>query len=180
MFILKADGVSEADAEAAIANVAKNYPNGKLQSRTDYIDSQASGIQQVVNIIYLLLALSVIIAAVGIVITLVLSVFERRRELGLVRAVGMTRSQVRSSVRWESVITAVLGTVQGIVVGLLLGYAIVVALRSQGLNSFTVPWAAIIVVIVLAFASVSSPPSTRPTRPPRWTSSTPSPPRDRE
>jgi putative ABC transport system permease protein len=152
VFILKADGVSEADAQAAIANVAKNYPNGKLQSRTDYIDSQASGIQQVVNIIYLLLALSVIIAAVGIVITLVLSVFERRRELGLVRAVGMTRSQVRSSVRWESVITAVLGTVQGIVVGLLLGYAIVVALRSQGLNSFTVPWTAIIVVIVLAFA----------------------------
>jgi putative ABC transport system permease protein len=152
VFILKADGVSEADAEAAIASVAKNYPNGKLQSRTDYIDSQASGIQQVVNIIYLLLALSVIIAAVGIVITLVLSVFERRRELGLVRAVGMTRSQVRSSVRWESVITAVLGTVQGIVVGLLLGYAIVVALRSQGLNSFTIPWTAIIVVIVLAFA----------------------------
>ena len=104
-----------------------------------------------VNIIYLLLALSVIIAAVGIVITLVLSVFERRRELGLVRAVGMTRSQVRSSVRWESVITAVLGTVQGIIVGLLLGYAIVVALRDEGLNSFTVPWGAIIVVLVLSF-----------------------------
>ena len=81
-----------------------------------------------------------------------LSVFERRRELGLVRAVGMTRPQVRSSVRWESVITAVLGTVQGIVVGLLLGYAVVVALRSQGLNTFTVPVGAlIIVVLVLAF-----------------------------
>ena len=93
----------------------------------------------------------VIIAAVGIVITLVLSVFERRRELGLVRAVGMTRSQVRSSVRWESVITAALGTVQGIVVGLLLGYAFVVALRSEGLNTFTVPWWAIVWVLVLAF-----------------------------
>ena len=104
-----------------------------------------------VNIIYLLLALSVIIAAVGIVITLVLSVFERRRELGLVRAVGMTRSQVRSSVRWESVITAALGTVQGIIVGLLLGYAIVVALRSEGLNTFTVPWGAIIAVLIIAF-----------------------------
>ena len=63
----------------------------------------------------------------------------------------MTRPQVRSSVRWESVITAFLGTVQGIVVGLLLGYAVVVALRSQGLNSFAVPWAAIFVVVVLAF-----------------------------
>ena len=126
---------------AAIAAVAKQYPNGELQSRTDYINTQAQGIQQVVNIIYLLLALSVIIAAVGIVITLVLSVFERRRELGLVRAVGMTRPQVRSSVRWESVITAALGTVQGIVVGLLLGYAVVVALRSQGLSTYAVPWA---------------------------------------
>ena len=103
------------------------------------------------NIIYVLLALSIIIAAVGIVITLLLRVYERRRELGLVRAVGMTRCQVRSSVRWESVITAVLGTVQGVVVGLLLGYAIVVALRDEGLNSFTVPWGAIIVVLVLAF-----------------------------
>ena len=80
VFITKAEGVSEADAEQAIAAVAKQYPNGELQSRTDYINTQAQGIQQVVNIIYLLLALSVIIAAVGIVITLVLSVFERRRE----------------------------------------------------------------------------------------------------
>jgi len=151
VFITKADGVSEADAQAAIETVAKNYPNGKLQSRTDYINTQAQGIQQVVNIIYLLLALSVIIAAVGIVITLVLSVFERRRELGLVRAVGMTRPQVRSSVRWESVITATLGTVQGIVVGLLLGYAVVVALRSQGLSTYAVPWGVIFVVLVLAF-----------------------------
>ena len=151
VFINKAEGVSEADAEAAIAAVAKQYPNGTLQSRTDYIDSQGKGIQQLVNIIYLLLALSVIIAAVGIVITLVLSVFERRRELGLVRAVGMTRPQVRSTVRWESVITATLGTVQGIVVGLLLGYAVVVALRSQGLSTYAVPWAVIIVVLVLAF-----------------------------
>jgi putative ABC transport system permease protein len=151
VFITKADGTSEADAEAAIARVVERFPNGDLQSRSDYIDSQAAQIQQVVNIIYLLLALSVIIAAVGIVITLVLSVFERRRELGLVRAVGMTRSQVRSSVRWESVITAALGTVQGLVVGLLLGYAIVVALRSEGLNTFTVPWPAIIAVLVIAF-----------------------------
>lgn len=151
VFITKAQGVSEADAEKAIAAVAKQYPNGELQSRTDYINTQAQGIQQVVNIIYLLLALSVIIAAVGIVITLVLSVFERRRELGLVRAVGMTRPQVRSTVRWESVITAALGTVQGLVVGLLLGYAVVVALRSQGLSTYAVPWGVIIAVLVLAF-----------------------------
>jgi putative ABC transport system permease protein len=151
IYINTAPGVSESQAESAIAAVAKNYPNGRLESRSDYIDRQASQVNTIVNVIYLLLALSVLIAVVGIVITLVLSVYERRRELGLVRAVGMSRPQVRSSVRWESVITAVLGTVQGIIVGLLLGYAIVVALRDQGLNSFTVPWKAIIAVVILAF-----------------------------
>jgi putative ABC transport system permease protein len=151
VFMTKAKGVSDKDAQAAIKRVAAHYPNGKFESKADYINSQATQVNQVVNVIYLLLALSVIIATVGIVITLVLSVYERRRELGLVRAVGMTRAQVRSSVRWESVITASLGTLQGILVGMLLGYAIVVALRSQGLNSFTVPWGAIIVVVVLAF-----------------------------
>jgi putative ABC transport system permease protein len=151
VYITKAQGVSEADAQAAIAKVAEGFPNGELQSRSEYIDSQAEGVMQVVRFIYVLLTLSIIIAAVGIVITLVLSVFERRRELGLVRAVGMSRSQVRSSVRWESVITAFLGTVQGVLIGLLLGYAIVVALRNQGLKTFTVPWAAIIFVLVFAF-----------------------------
>jgi putative ABC transport system permease protein len=148
VFMTKADGVSEADAQKAIAGVAKAFPNGKLQSRTQYIDDQASQVNQIVNVIFLLLALSVLIALVGIIITLVLSVYERRRELGLVRAVGMTRSQVRSSVRWESVITALLGTVQGIVVGVLLGYAIVVALRSQGLKSFTMPWGFVIGIVI--------------------------------
>jgi len=151
VYMTRAPGVSTADAQAAIKKVAAKYPNGKFQSKAGYINDQAAQVNQVVNVIYLMLALSVFIAAVGIVITLVLSVYERRRELGLVRAVGMTRNQVRSTVRWESVITAFLGTLQGILIGLLLGYAIVVALRSQGLNSFTVPWGAIVTVVVLAF-----------------------------
>jgi putative ABC transport system permease protein len=151
VYMTRAPGVSSADAQAAIRKVAADFPNGKFQSKAQYIDDQASQVNMVVNVIYLMLALSVLIAAVGIVITLVLSVYERRRELGLVRAVGMTRKQVRSSVRWESVITAFLGTLQGIGIGLLLGYAIVVALRSQGLNSFTVPWGAIVTVVILAF-----------------------------
>jgi putative ABC transport system permease protein len=150
VFIRKAPDVSDAAAEAAIGKVAAAYPNGDVESRTDYIDNQAASIDQFVNLIYGLLALAVIIAVFGIANTLSLSIYERTRELGLLRAVGMSRSQVRSSVRWESVITALLGAVQGVVIGVLLGYAVVFALRDEGLDRFTVPTAAIVIILVLA------------------------------
>ena len=150
VFILKADGVSDEQAEAAITQVASAYPSAKVQSRDDYITSQAAQIDFFVNLVYALLALSVIIAIVGIAITLSLSVYERTRELGLVRAVGGTRPQVRRTIRWESVITALLGAVQGIAIGILLGWAVSLALREEGLSKFTLPWVALIVVLVLA------------------------------
>jgi len=93
----------------------------------------------------------VLIAAFGIANTLSLSVYERTRELGLVRAVGATRRQVRSTVRWESVITALLGAVQGIIIGILLGYAVTLALSDEGLNSFTLPIPTLIIILVVAF-----------------------------
>ena len=88
---------------------------------------------------------------VGIVITLLLSVFERQREIGLLRAVGMTKSQVRTTVRWESVITSLLGAVMGIVLGIGLGWVMVFALRDQGLTSFSVPFASTVVILVMSF-----------------------------
>jgi putative ABC transport system permease protein len=151
VFITKVEGVSDADAERAIESVAAAFPNGEVESRADYIDSQASQINQFVNLIYGLLALAVIIAVFGISNTLSLSLYERTRELGLLRAVGMYRSQVRSAVRWESVITAMLGTLQGIVIGVLLGYAVIVALRDEGLSSFTLPVVTLVLVVVIAF-----------------------------
>jgi putative ABC transport system permease protein len=150
VFMLKADGVSEDDARAAIETVTSDYPNAKLQSRSEYVEAQAAQIDQFVNLVYALLALSIIIAVVGITNTLSLSVYERTRELGLLRAVGASRGQVRSTIRWESVITAVLGTVQGIIVGLLLAYAVILALRDEGLGSYTIPWAALGLVLGLA------------------------------
>ena len=93
-----------------------------------------------------------LIAALGIANTLSLSVYERTRELGLVRAVGATRRQVRASVRWESVLTALLGAAQGIIIGILLGYAVILALHSQGLRSFTIPVTSLILIVFIAFA----------------------------
>jgi putative ABC transport system permease protein len=146
-------GVSESKVLAAVGAVVTGYPTGKLLSRSAYISEQAKQLNQFVNLIYGLLALAVIIAVFGIANTLSLSVYERTRELGLLRAVGAFRTQVRAAIRWESVITALLGTAQGIVIGVLLGYAVVMSLRDQGLKHFAVPVVAIAVVVVLAIVA---------------------------
>ena len=102
-------------------------------------------------LIYGLLALSIVIAAVGIVITLLLSVYERRREIALLRAVGMTRTQVWFTVSWESVITSLLGAVLGVLLGLLSGFLLVLALRDQGITVFSVPVLSTVVILIVSF-----------------------------
>jgi putative ABC transport system permease protein len=151
VFINTADGVTDAQARAAIQPLVDQYGSGELQSRSEYIDDQAAGINQLLALIYGLLALSIVIAAVGIVITLLLSVYERRREIGLLRAVGMTRGQVRATVRWESVITSMLGAVLGVILGLISGYLLVLSLRDEGITVFTIPVLSTIVILVVSF-----------------------------
>jgi putative ABC transport system permease protein len=97
-----------------------------------------------------LLALAVIIAALGIANTIALSVLERTRELGLLRAVGMRRRQVRAAVRWEAVIISLFGTVLGLAFGLLGGWGIVRALRDEGFGVFAIPYAWMVFLAVLA------------------------------
>ena len=145
------DGANDSEVRAALQKAVDNYGQGKLLSRDEYIDEQAGQVNQLLGLIYGLLFLSVIIAIVGIIITLLLSVFERQRELGLLRAVGMTRSQVRTTVRWESVITSLLGAVTGIILGIGLGWVIVFALRDQGLSSFQIPIGTTIFIMVMSF-----------------------------
>ena len=145
------DGADSTVVRAALQKAVDDYGQGKLLSRDEYIDEQAGQVNQLLGLIYGLLFLSVIIAVVGIIITLLLSVFERQRELGLLRAVGMTRTQVRTTVRWESVITSLLGAVIGIILGMGLGWVIVFALKDQGLTSFQIPVGTTIFIMTMSF-----------------------------
>ncbi|MEO7369719.1 MAG: FtsX-like permease family protein [Ilumatobacteraceae bacterium] len=151
VFINTRPGVSAAQAVAAIQPLVDQYGSGELQSRSQYIDDQASGINTLLALIYGLLALSIVIAAVGIVITLLLAVYERRREIALLRAVGMTRSQVWYTVAWESVITSLLGAVLGVLLGLVSGIMFVLSLRDQGVTVFSIPVFSTVVILVVAF-----------------------------
>ena len=118
-FVLTDGGQTEAN-QAKLDQTLKSFPNAKAQTRQKFIDNQISGLSSVLNILYVLLALSVIVSLFGIVNTLVLTVFERTREIGMLRAIGMTRRQVRRMIRHESVITALIGGTIGILLGVVL------------------------------------------------------------
>jgi len=150
VYVKLAGGVDAKTGRAAIDRVLAAYPTAKALDRTQYKDQQMQQIDQLLNLVYALLGLALIIALVGIANTLALSISERTRELGLLRAVGMTRGQLRSVVRLESVIIALLGAVQGLVVGTLFGWAIVRALDSEGVTQLSVPVVQLVVVAVLA------------------------------
>jgi putative ABC transport system permease protein len=106
---------------AALDRALKRFPDAKEATRQKFVDNQISGLKSILNIFYVLLALSVIVSLFGIVNTLVLTVFERTREIGMLRAIGMTRRQVRRMIRHESVITALIGGALGIALGIVLG-----------------------------------------------------------
>ncbi len=137
--LLKTDG--SAQVQQAVQDALVGFPNLQVQSRAQFEASQSAKVNQLLGIVYVLLLLAVIIALIGIVNTLMLSVFERTHEIGLLRAVGMKRRQIRAMIRSESVILAVFGAVIGIIVGTLLGIALVSSLHSQGITVTVVPMA---------------------------------------
>jgi putative ABC transport system permease protein len=144
---LRIRGGETAANQARLEHALKAYPNAKVQTKTEFVDNQISGLTSILNILYVLLALSIVVSLFGIVNTLVLTVFERTREIGMLRAVGMTRRQVRRMIRWESVITALLGAIIGIVLGLVLG-ALLTARVS--FITFTVPTGSLVVFTIAA------------------------------
>ncbi len=146
-----ADGVSEADGLAAVNAVTARNAAPDAQTRSEYVDSLGSEIDQMLYFVYGMLGLAVLIALMGIANTLSLSIHERTRELGLLRAVGQTRSEVRSTVRWESVIVAIFGTLGGIGLGVFLGWGLMRALVAQeGFGAFAAPIDSLAIVLVLA------------------------------
>jgi ABC-type antimicrobial peptide transport system permease subunit len=118
-FVVMKGGQTAAN-QAALDKTLQDFPNAKAATRQKFIDNQISGLSSILNILYVLLALSVVVSLFGIVNTLVLTVFERTREIGMLRAIGMTRRQVRRMIRHESVITALIGAAIGIALGVVL------------------------------------------------------------
>ena len=133
---------------AILNDVLKSYPDAKVQTESEFIANQEAGINIFLNMLFVLLGLSVIVSLFGIVNTLVLTVFERTRELGMLRAVGMTRRQTRRMIRQESIITALIGAALGIPLGVGLGGLFGQAL--PGGMPFIVPWGQIVIFVFAA------------------------------
>jgi len=136
--------------EQAINRYLDVYPNVGVQSRAQFERSQQATVNQELGLVYVLLALAVVVALIGIVNTLMLSVFERTHELGLLRAVGMKRRQVRAMIRSEAVIVAVFGAVIGVIVGTALGAACGLALKQQGITQIAIPYPSLAGFLLLA------------------------------
>jgi putative ABC transport system permease protein len=154
---LRANGGDELDFrvyvdgdEAAITNVASAYPSADVLDKDAFLDVVSKEIDTILMMFYALLGLAVVIALLGIANTLALSVFERTREVGLLRAVGMGRRQVRSTIRRESIIIAVFGTVLGLGVGTFFGWALVQAMADQGIDTLTIPGRSLAVITIVA------------------------------
>lgn len=148
-------GVSADTGKAAVQRVAARYGNPEVQTRDECAQSSARGIDMMLTLVYALLALAVVIALLGIANTLTLALHERTRELGLLRAVGQTRAQLRAMVRWESVLVAAFGTVGGLALGSFLGWVLVKA--SDGASdtafAFALPPARLAVVVLVGLAA---------------------------
>ncbi|HMC52875.1 MAG TPA: ABC transporter permease, partial [Acidimicrobiales bacterium] len=143
-------GVGLRAGKTSVEAVAAGHGGPTVQDRREYVDSVGQNVNTVLGLVYVLLALAIVIALMGIANTLSLSIHERTRELGLLRAVGQTRGQLRSMVRWESAIISSFGAVGGIGLGVFLGWAMVrAAASSQDLGAFSVPGGQLVVVLLL-------------------------------
>jgi putative ABC transport system permease protein len=142
------DGVSDGNTTTLEDDVA-SFADAKVQTRDEFKTNFLAPVKKIINLLYALLALAVIVSLVGIINTLVLTIFERTRELGMLRAVGMTRRQVRMMIRYESIVTALMGATLGLIVGVFLAALVAQALSGEGIV-FTIPWLQLVYFIIAA------------------------------
>ncbi len=150
LFVEKTEAADADAVRADVDEILKDLPTVTLQDPGEFAEQQKEQIDFFLNIIYALLGLAVIIAILGIVNTLALSVIERTREIGLLRAVGLSRRQLRRMVRLESVIVAVLGAVLGVLMGVAFGIALQRAIADEGIDVLAIPWDRLLVFVGLA------------------------------
>ena len=150
VFANYADGFDEANDRAAVDELAANFPSIEVQNAGELVEDAKMQIDQILSLIWGLLAMTVLIAILGIANTLTLSITERTREIGLLRAVGMTRRQVRRTIRLESALLALFGTTIGIAMGIFFAWVILKALEDEGLSSFVVSPSQIAIYVVVA------------------------------
>ena len=151
VFVSLDDGVDMDAGQAAVAQVVDRFGGPEVQSRDEFAATQTAGVDMMLGVIYVLLALAIVIALMGIANTLSLSIHERRRELGVLRAVGQTRRQLRAMVRDESVLVALFGTASGVLLGLFLAWGLVrvVGASSDRFDTFTAPLARLAIVLMV-------------------------------
>ena len=135
--------------------LAREFPNVESRSQKQLKDDQAKQINQLLVLVYALLALSIIISLFGVVNTLILTIHERTREIGMLRAIGTSRSQIRQMIRYESVITAMIGAIIGAVIGLVLAIVAVKALADEGFV-LSIPVLLILMLMLAAIAGVAA------------------------
>jgi putative ABC transport system permease protein len=150
VFLKAAPGTSLERARATLDRVTRDFPNVEVHDQAQFKQESVDQVNQVLTIVFVLLLLAIVISLFGIVNTLSLSIYERIHEIGLLRAVGMSRTQVRRMIRVEAVIIAVLGAILGVAIGVLFGWAMQQALADLGVGTLAIPFGQLVVFLVLA------------------------------
>jgi len=150
VFMNFTEGVAISEGKVAVETVAVNYANANVQTKSEVVAEAEAQINQLLGLVTGLLFLAIIVAMLGITNTLALSILERTREIGLLRAIGMQQRNVRRMIRWEAVIISLFGALLGIALGVFLGWAVVQSLADEGLGSFDIPWLQLIALVLLS------------------------------
>jgi len=149
-FVKTAAGARPATVQALLTKLVEvGFPTAEVLNQQELKESREKQVDQLVNLVFALLLLAIVISLFGIANTLALSIHERTRELGMLRAIGMSRRQVRTMVRYEAVITALIGAILGMVLGVIFAFLIAQPLKDEGFT-ISYPIGSLVILLILA------------------------------